>query len=57
MAGLNVGDKFPTGTTFSYIPYTEEKSNINTSGTPIDYDASKGTHFIGLLGIVTSLLI
>lgn len=55
MAGLDAGQKFPAGTTFSYIPYTEEKSDINTSGSPIDFDASKGIHFNVHFGIALLL--
>jgi len=41
MSGLKVGDSFPEGVTFSYIPYTEEKGDITACGIPINYDASK----------------
>jgi len=43
MAPLQVGDSFPQGVTFSYVPYTEEKSDIAVCGMPVTYDASKGT--------------
>ena len=42
MAELKVGDSFPEGVVFSYIPYTEEKGDITACGIPINYDASKG---------------
>jgi hypothetical protein len=42
MADLKVGDSFPEGVTFSYVPYTEEKSDITACGIPINYNASKG---------------
>jgi hypothetical protein len=42
MAPLQVGDSFPEGVTFSYVPYTEEKSDIAVCGIPVNYDASKG---------------
>ncbi|KAL1849275.1 peroxiredoxin type-2 [Paecilomyces lecythidis] len=41
MAQLKVGDKFPEGVTFTYIPYSEDKLEFNTCGLPIKYDASK----------------
>ncbi|KAL8738084.1 MAG: hypothetical protein Q9181_001070 [Wetmoreana brouardii] len=41
MAELRTGDSFPSGVTFTYIPYTEEKGDILTCGVPITYDASK----------------
>lgn len=41
-ATLKVGDSIPSGTTFSYIPYTPESSAITSCGIPINYDASKG---------------
>jgi alkyl hydroperoxide reductase 1 len=40
MAPLKVGDTFPTAK-FSYIPYTEETSDIVACGTPAPYDAQK----------------
>lgn len=42
MASLKVGDSFPEGVVFSYVPYTEEKGDITACGIPINYDASKG---------------
>ncbi|MCJ1332558.1 hypothetical protein MMC10_009251 [Thelotrema lepadinum] len=41
MAALKIGDKFPEGVVFSYVPYTEEKEDITACGIPINYDASK----------------
>ncbi|KAL1995567.1 hypothetical protein VTN49DRAFT_1754 [Thermomyces lanuginosus] len=42
MAGtLKPGDSFPNDVVFSYIPYTEEKSDITACGVPIQYNASK----------------
>jgi alkyl hydroperoxide reductase 1 len=42
MASLKVGDSFPEGVTFQYVPYTEDKADITLAGTPTEYDASKG---------------
>ena len=42
MAELKVGDSFPSGVTFSYVPYTPENGDITSCGIPINYDASKG---------------
>jgi hypothetical protein len=42
MASPKVGDSFPEGVVFSYVPYTEEKGDITACGIPINYDASKG---------------
>ncbi|KAE8450224.1 Peroxiredoxin Asp f3 [Mollisiaceae sp. DMI_Dod_QoI] len=41
MAELKVGDSFPSGVTFSYIPYTPEIDSITSCGIPVTYDASK----------------
>jgi len=41
MAPLKVGDDFPAGVVFSYVPYTEENSAITSCGIPVNYDASK----------------
>jgi alkyl hydroperoxide reductase 1 len=41
MAELKVGDSFPSGVVFSYIPYTPEAAEITSCGIPITYDASK----------------
>jgi len=38
---LKVGDSFPGGVTFSYVPYTPENGDITSCGIPINYDASK----------------
>jgi len=50
MAELKVGDSFPEGVTFSYVPYTEENGDITSCGIPITYDASKG-NFLPLLSL------
>jgi hypothetical protein len=42
MSALKVGDSFPEGVVFSYVPYTPETSDITACGIPINYDASKG---------------
>ena len=42
MAPLQKGDSFPTGVTFDYVPFTPDKSGINTCGIPIKYNASEG---------------
>jgi len=41
MSGINVGDSFPSGVTFSYVPYTPENGDITSCGMPVNYDASK----------------
>ncbi|KAJ9216628.1 hypothetical protein DTO166G4_1844 [Paecilomyces variotii] len=41
MSQLKVGDKFPDGVTFTYIPYSQDRLEINACGVPIKYDASK----------------
>jgi len=41
MAPLQKGDSFPTGVTFDYVPFTPDKSGINTCGIPIKYNASE----------------
>jgi hypothetical protein len=43
MSALKVGDSFPEGVVFSYVPYTPETADITACGIPINYDASKGT--------------
>lgn len=43
MSALKVGDSFPEGVVFSYVPYTPETGDITACGIPINYDASKGT--------------
>jgi hypothetical protein len=45
MSAPKVGDSFPGGVVFSYVPYTPETSDITACGIPINYDASKGTLF------------
>ncbi|MCJ1387394.1 hypothetical protein MMC18_000237 [Xylographa bjoerkii] len=41
MSALKIGDSFPEGVTFSYVPYTPEKDSLTACGIPINYDASK----------------
>ncbi|MCJ1378304.1 hypothetical protein MMC17_001401 [Xylographa soralifera] len=41
MSALKIGDSFPEGVTFSYVPYTPEKDSLTACGIPISYDASK----------------
>ncbi|KZF20896.1 Redoxin [Xylona heveae TC161] len=41
MSGLKVGEQFPQDVVFSYVPYTEEKSDITACGIPQNYNASK----------------
>jgi len=41
MPELKVGDSFPDGVVFSYVPYTEEKGDITACGIPQNYNASK----------------
>jgi len=41
MSALKVGDSFPSGVVFSYVPYTPDKGDITACGIPINYDASK----------------
>ena len=38
---LKVGDKFPEGIQFSYIPWTQENESATSCGIPINYDASE----------------
>lgn len=40
MSGLKAGDTFPTGVTFSYVPYTAENTEITSCGLPQSFDAS-----------------
>lgn len=42
MSVLKLGDNFPEGVKFSYVPYTPENGDITACGIPINYDASKG---------------
>ncbi|KAJ5825263.1 hypothetical protein N7474_002401 [Penicillium riverlandense] len=39
--GPQVGDSFPEGVVFSYIPWSEESGEITSCGIPINYNASK----------------
>lgn len=41
MPELKVGDSFPEGITFTYIPYTPANGDIKSCGIPIQYNASK----------------
>lgn len=41
MPELKVGDSFPSGVKFTYVPYTPENGDITVCGMPIQYDASK----------------
>ena len=41
MSELKVGDTFPEGVAFQYIPYTPENGDISACGIPTKYDASK----------------
>lgn len=41
MAPLKSGDSFPSGVSFQYIPWAEDKSDVTACGIPIKYDASK----------------
>jgi alkyl hydroperoxide reductase 1 len=43
MAELKVGDSFPDGVTFQYVPYTPESGEITACGVPQKFDASAGT--------------
>jgi alkyl hydroperoxide reductase 1 len=42
MSELKVGDSFPEGVTFQYIPYTPEIDGFKVCGMPVTYNASKG---------------
>lgn len=42
MSALKVGDSFPEGVSFTYIPVTPESSEITACGLPQKYDASAG---------------
>lgn len=44
MPELKVGDSFPAGVSFSYIPTTSENSDIKVCGIPQQYDASAGMY-------------
>ncbi|MCJ1485392.1 hypothetical protein MMC06_005566 [Schaereria dolodes] len=41
MSAPKIGDQFPSGVVFSYVPYTAEKEGITSCGIPQNYDASK----------------
>ncbi|KAI2634895.1 Redoxin [Hypomontagnella submonticulosa] len=41
MSALKVGDAFPEGVTFTYVPYNPEQSAVTSCGVPVKYDASK----------------
>jgi len=41
MAELKVGDTFPEGVSFSYVPVSSDNSDITSCGIPQKYDASK----------------
>ncbi|EEA27291.1 Peroxiredoxin Asp f3 [Talaromyces marneffei ATCC 18224] len=41
MTTLKAGDSFPSDVVFSYIPYSEESSEITACGIPVSYNASK----------------
>jgi len=41
MTSLKAGDAFPEDITFSYVPYTEDKSGVTACGIPVKYNASK----------------
>lgn len=41
---LKVGDSFPEGVQFGWIPYTPEAEGITSCGVPTKYNASKGTY-------------
>jgi len=41
MSAPQIGDSFPSGVKFSYVPYTPENGDITSCGIPITYDASK----------------
>ncbi|KAK2732343.1 Peroxiredoxin Asp f3 [Myotisia sp. PD_48] len=41
MAGLKIGDSFPSDVTFSYVPWQDDKKEITSCGIPQKYEASK----------------
>jgi len=41
MSALKVGDQFPEDVVFSYVPYTDDKSEVTACGIPQNYNASK----------------
>ncbi|KAK1480995.1 redoxin [Colletotrichum cuscutae] len=42
MSGLKVGEQFPEGVAFQYIPHQEETADFKVCGIPIKYDTAKG---------------
>ncbi|KAI5851271.1 Redoxin [Morchella snyderi] len=40
MSAMKPGDKFPAGVTFSWVPYTEEKSDVAACGRQVELNAS-----------------
>lgn len=43
MTTLKIGDSFPEGVAFSYVPFTPETGAITSCGMPQKFDASEGT--------------
>lgn len=43
MSAPKVGDDFPEGVSFTYIPYAPENDDVVACGLPVKYDASKGS--------------
>ncbi|KAL1845554.1 peroxiredoxin type-2 [Diaporthe australafricana] len=41
MASSLIGQTFPEGVTFQYVPYSPEKADLNSCGIPIKFEASK----------------
>ncbi|EXF85801.1 redoxin [Colletotrichum scovillei] len=41
MSGLKVGEQFPEGVAFQYIPHQEETADFKVCGIPIKYDTAK----------------
>lgn len=56
MTELKVGDSFPSDVVFSYIPHTSESGGITSAGSPIEYNASKGTISLSLPFYTPSIL-
>lgn len=50
MSELKVGDSFPEGVVFTYVPPAPETKEVTQCGIPVKYDASKGM----LIAIVVS---
>lgn len=42
MTELKVGDTFPEGVAFQYIPVTPETEEVTSCGIPVKFDASAG---------------